>query len=143
MADRPVRVLVVTDHVEPTPQIVDALRDRASKGPVQFRLLIPNPARAEAHLRHPEHHDKAEAAERALHNTLPVLEDAVGGRVLGSVSIRHDPYDAIEETMLNEPIDEFIIAIAPHGHGLSEILHLDLAHRLTHFARPIATVSPE
>jgi hypothetical protein len=44
------------------------------------------------------------------------------------VSIRHDPYDAIEETLLDESIDEFIIAIAPHG--LSRQLHLDLPHGL-------------
>jgi hypothetical protein len=130
-------VLVVTDHAD-APQLLEAIRRRAAEGPAQFRVLIPNPAHAEAHLRHPEHHEKAEQAERVLHDVLPALAEAAGGRVLGSVSIRNDPYDAVEETLLDEPIDEFIVALAKHG--LGRALHLDLPHRLTHLGLPVTTV---
>jgi hypothetical protein len=135
-----VRVLVVTDHAE-APELLEAIRRRAAEGPAQFRVLVPNPAHAEAHLRHPEHHEKAEQAERLLHDVLPALTEAAGGRVLGSVSIRNDPYDAVEETLLDEPIDEFLVALAPHG--LSRALHLDLPHRLVHFGLPVSTVGPK
>jgi hypothetical protein len=135
-----VRVLVVTDHAE-APELLEAIRRRAAAGPAQFRVLVPNPAHAEAHLRHPEHHEKAEQAERLLHDVLPALTEAAGGRVLGSVSIRNDPYDAVEETLLDEPIDEFLVALAPHG--LSRALHLDLPHRLVHFGLPVSTVGPK
>jgi hypothetical protein len=135
---RPTRVLVVSDHVESTPELLATMRERAAQGPVQFRLLVPNPAHAEAHLLHPERHDKAAVAERFLHDHHDEIEAAAGGRVIGSVSIRNDPYDAIEELLFNEPIDEIMLAVAPHA--LSHLLHQDLPHRLAHFGIPVMTV---
>lgn len=139
MSNRPARVLVISDHTEATPEVLQAILDRVAEGPAQFRVLIPNPAHAEAHLRHPEHHERAEAAERALRDSLPAFQDAAGGHVIGSVSIRNDPYDAVEETLFDEPIDEFIVAL--HPHGLSRTLHLDLPHRLAHFGLPVTVVN--
>jgi hypothetical protein len=138
MSDRPARVLVITDHTEATTDVLQAIRARVERGPAQFRVLIPNPAHAEAHLRHPELHERAEAAERVLLESLPAFEQAAGGHVIGSVSIRNDPYDAVEETLLDEPIDEFIVAL--HPHGLSRRLHLDLPHRLAHLGLPLTVV---
>src|SRR5690349_2755163 len=92
---RAARILLVTDHVEPTPALLAAIRHRAETGRVQLRLVVLNPARAELHLLHPERHDKAVEAEMALRNALPMLESAAGGVVVGSVSVRHDPMDAI------------------------------------------------
>ena len=43
-----------------------------------------------------------------LRAALPTLEADAGGEVIGSVSVRHDPMDAIEETMFNEPVDEIL-----------------------------------
>ena len=140
MPDRPARVLVVTDHSDATPELLEAVRARAAQGPAQFHVLVPNPARAEAHLRHLERHEKAEAAEKVLHDALPAFRAAADAPVMGSVSIRHDPFDAIEETMRDEPIDEFIVGIVPHG--LSRMLHQDLVHRLEHFGLPVTSVSP-
>lgn len=137
-SERPARVLVVTDHTDAPPQLLEAIHDRAEQGPSQFRILIPNPARAEAHLIHTERHEKAEEAERVFHDALASFEKAAGGRVIGSVSIRHDPFDAVEELMFNEPIDEFIVAIDTNG--LSRRLHLDLHHRLVHLGLPITVV---
>ena len=141
MTERTARVLVITDHSEATPALLQAIRDRAADSPAQFRILIPNPAHAEAHARHPERHERAEQAEQVLRDSLPQFEAAAGGHVIGSVSIRNDPYDAVEETLLDEPIDEFIVALAPHG--LSRALHLDLPHRLAHLGLPVTTVPSE
>jgi hypothetical protein len=138
MSDGPARVLVITDRTDATPELLEAIRHRAEQGPAEFRILVPNPARAEASILHPEHHDAAEEAELTLIEALPAFEAAANGRVIGSVSIRHDPYDAVEELLLDEPIDEFIVAIPPRG--LSKKLHLDLPHRLSHFNHPVATV---
>ena len=135
---RPARVLVVTDHTTATPDLVAAMRERAARGTVQFRVLVPNPARAEVHLLHPERHDKAAEAERVLRLALPAFEEAAGNHVIGSVSIRHDSFDAIEEMMLNEPVDEIILSLAPHE--ISRWLHLDLPHRLAHLDLPVLTV---
>lgn len=135
---RNTRVLVMTDHVDPSPALLNAIRQRAASGSVQFRIVVANPARAELHLLHPERHDKAVAAEQLLHATLPVIEAAAGSRVFASVSVRHDPIDAVEETLFSEPIDEIILAVTPHG--LAKRMHQDLPHRLQHFGIPVTEV---
>src|SRR3954449_4648465 len=40
----PTRVLVVTDRTAATPELLDAIRQRAATGPIEARLLVPNPA---------------------------------------------------------------------------------------------------
>lgn len=139
MTTRPTRVLVVTDHADADLVVLAAIRERAQRPPVQFRVLVPNPARAEVHMLHPERHDLAAAAERVLQACLPSFETAAGGPVVGSVSIRHDPHDAVEAIMEGEPVDEFLVALT--SHGLNRALHLDLPHRLAHFGLPVHVVS--
>ena len=130
---RPVaRVLLVTDRILPTPDVLAAMRDRSERGPAQFRVLLPNPAVAEIHLLHPERHDQAAAAERALREALPRYEAAVGA-VLASVSIRHDAYDAVEELMLVEPVDEILVWVRSTHRRLGR----DLSQRLRHLGRPV------
>lgn len=138
---RTTRILVVTDHADPSDALLEAITLRAETGDVQFRVVVPNPARAELHLLHPERHDKAHEAELVLRQALPLLERAGGGPVIGTVSVRNDPMDAIEETIFSEPIDEIMLSVAPHG--LSSRLHQDLAHRLQHFGLPITTVTAD
>ena len=132
------RVLVITDAAEPSPSLREAIRHRAETHDAQFRLVVINPARAEVHLFHPERHDKAREAERTLRTALPTLEADAGGPVIGSVSVRHDPMDAIEETMYNEPIDEILIDVPTHH--LTSLLHQDLEHRLAHLHIPMTTI---
>jgi hypothetical protein len=135
------RILVVTDHAEPTTELLAAIRHRAETGDVQFRLIVLNPARAEVHLLHPERHDKATEAEKVLLAALPDLEHAAGGPVIGSVSVRHDPMDAIEETIFGEPIDEIMLSVP--AHHLATVLHQDLQHRLQHFDLPVTVVQAD
>jgi hypothetical protein len=132
------RVLVVTDAAEPSPSLREAIRHRAETHDAQFRLVVTNPARAEIHLLHPERHDKAVEAEAVLREALPALEADAGGAVIGSVSVRHDPMDAIEETLYNEPVDEILIDVPTHR--LTSLLHQDLEHRLRHLDIPVVTV---
>ena len=58
--------------------------------------------------------------------------------VIGSVSVRHDPMDAIEEVLFNESVDEILLDIRLTG--LSSWLHQDLEHRLAHFGVPVTTI---
>jgi hypothetical protein len=132
------RILVVTDHAEPTAELKDAIRHRAETGEVQFRLIILNPARAELHLLHPERHYMSSEAVKVLLRGLPELEAAGGASVIGSVSVRHDPMDAVEETIFSEPIDEIMLSVP--GHHLATVLHQDLQHRLQHFGLPVTVV---
>jgi uncharacterized membrane-anchored protein len=133
------QVLVVTDHPQPTPALLDALRGRALRGPVAFELLVPNPAPAEWHPTHPERHEKAEEAKRVLSEAIPAVRDAVNVPVNGDVSVRHDPMDAIEETLASGGYGEIMVAMAPHGP--LAWLHLDLPHRIAHLGLPLTTVS--
>jgi hypothetical protein len=135
---RPHRILVVTDRTAATPELLRTIEERAWHGPAQFRVVVPNPASAELHLLHPERHDKAAAAEHVLRATLRDLEAAAGGPVIGSVSVRHDPVDAVEQILFSEPIDEIIVSVAEHG--VSRWLHQDLPHRLKHLGLPVTTV---
>ena len=137
-SSRPQRVLVVTDHSEASPALLDALVARSLHGGVQFRLVVLNPAHAEVHLLHPERHEKAAAAEAILRRVVPQIEEATGASVIGSVSIRHDPMDAIEATMEHEPVDEIMLALPQHH--FATWLHQDLAHRLGHWGLPVHTV---
>jgi hypothetical protein len=135
------RVLVVTDRTHPTPALLAAVRERAAAGNVQFRLTVLNPARVEIHLLHPERHDKAAEAEDSLRRALPEIEEAAAGPVIGSVSVRHDPMDAIEESLFSEPIDEIMVSVPEHH--LSTWLHQDLEHRLAHLHVPVSVVREE
>ncbi len=132
------RILIVTDVAPPSPELAAAVRHRSEQGPAQFRVVVPNPARAELHLLHPERHDRAREAEDVLHRVVEELEASAGGRVIGSVSVRHDPMDAVEEVLFSEPIDEIMLHVAPHG--LSTRLHQDLQHRLQHAGLPVLSV---
>lgn len=136
--DSMARILVVTDQADPTPALLRAVADRALQGTAQFRVVVLNPARAEMHPLHPQRHDLARAAEEALHRASPLLEEAAGGRVIGSVSVRHDPMDAIEETINSEPVNEIILSVP--AHSLATRLHQDLPHRLRHLGLPVTTV---
>lgn len=130
---QPARVMVVTDRAQAGADLLDVLRERAARGPVKFRVLVPNPASAEWHPFHPERHDKVDEAERVLMRALPAIQDAVDDAVRGRVSVRHDPMTAIEEMLHDEPFDEIILALSSK--------HLDrLARRVKHLGLPVTTV---
>src|SRR3954471_1056150 len=132
------RVLVVTDKVAVSDELLTALRACAARGPIHVHLLVPNPAPAEWHPTHPERHEKAEAAQRVLSRTVRDISDALGVTVDGVVSTRHDPMDAIEELLHDEVVDELIIATAPHH--FESWLHADLPHRAAHLGLPVTAV---
>src|SRR3954471_4205631 len=135
----PTRVLVVTDRVAASPELLGAIRTRAARGPIEVRLLVPNPAPAEWHPGHPERHFKAAAAESVLAQTLPDIQDAAGVPVDGVVSTRHGPMDAIEEVLHDEQVDELIIATTPHH--IEGWLHVDLPHRAAHLGLPVTALT--
>jgi len=139
MQGRRTRVLVVTDSATPSSALLRSVAARAGAEDVQFRLVVLNPARAELHLLHPERHDKAFEAERTLLETLPELESEAGGRIIGSVSVRHDPVEAIEEIVHSEPVDEILLALgSPDTRRRG---HRHLVDRLRRFGLPVSSLS--
>ena len=133
---------MVTDTRRAQPDPPEGHPPPRGAGDVQFRLVVLNPARAELHLLHPERHDKAAEAEHVLHAAMPDrIERGSAGRVIGSVSVRHDPMDAIEEILFSEPLDEILVDVP--AHHLASLLHQDLEHRLKHHGVPVVTIRHE
>jgi len=78
--------------------------------------------------------------ELGLATALSLIEAAAGHSVHGTVSIRHDPMDAIEEFLQDEPFDEIMLAVGAHS---VERLHIDQPHRLAHLGMPVMTITSD
>jgi hypothetical protein len=132
------RVLIVAASGEwATPALLEAVRRRAASGPAEFHVVLPDPAQ------HAELTDRQRRRSRrrgmaVLHDALRLLTEAAGTTVNGSVSGRHDPMDAVEETLQTEHVDEIILATVHHR--VSERLHVDLPRRMAHLGLPVTTV---
>jgi len=135
--DGTARILIVAHRTAATPALLAAVRERAARGPARFHLLVPNPVEADWHPTHPQTHVTT-AGEHVLTLALPLIDEASGGHTEGSVSIRHDPMDAIEETLHDGDFDEIILSTLPHS--VSRWLHVDLPRRVAHLGLPLTTV---
>jgi uncharacterized membrane-anchored protein len=131
------QVLVVARTTAANPALLDAIRARDAHGPARFHLLIPNPA-AHAELTEAERERHHIEGEQLLELALPLIDQAAGTPAEGSVSIRHDPMDAIEETLRDGDFHEVIVSTLPHG--VSRWLHTDLPSRVAHLGLPVTTV---
>jgi hypothetical protein len=130
-------VLVVAHKTAATPALLEVIRERASRGSPRFHLLVPNPHHASWHPSDIAHPDVSEG-EQVLALALPLIEEAAGTAVDGSVSRRHDPMDAIEEMLHDGDYDEIILSTLPRA--VSAWLHIDLPHRVAHLGLPLTTV---
>jgi hypothetical protein len=139
MSDVPHRILVITDRTDVNPDLHRLVHDRMALGPVTVTFLVTNPARAEFHVLHPERHERVASARAALEPALAALRADTGVDVEGTVSIRHDPFEAVEEHLLESPVDEIVVAAA--SNELSRRLHHDLPHRLEHLHLPVTILS--
>jgi len=139
-SDRLAHVLVVAHKTAATPALLAAIRQRATCGPARFHLLVPNPAE-HAELTDAERRQKHTDAEHVLVLALPLIDAAAGGAAGGSVSTRHDPMDAIEETLQGGDFHEIILSTLPHS--ISRWLHVDLPRRVEHLGVPVTIVTAE
>jgi uncharacterized membrane-anchored protein len=140
MTEPTAEVLVVAHRTAATPALLHTIRERAARGPARFHLLVPNPAE-HAEVTEAERAKAHTEGEHVLELALPLIDRAAGTATRGSVSIRHDPMDAIEETSPTENFDEIILSTLPHH--VSRWLHIDLPHRVAHFGLPVTTVTAE
>jgi uncharacterized membrane-anchored protein len=131
------QVLVVARTTAATPALLDAIRARVARSPARFHLLIPNPA-AHAELTEAERERHHIEGEHLLELALPLIDQAAGTTTEGTVSVRHDPMDAIEETLREGDFHEVIVSTLPHG--VSRWLHTDLPSRIAHLGLPVTTV---
>jgi hypothetical protein len=134
----PAHILVVAHMTAASPALLDAIRERAARGPAYFHLLVPHPAPANWPAAHPQRREKISEGEEVLARAVPLIEEAAHRPTYGSVSTRHDVMDAIEEAVHIGDFDEIILStLAP---GASRWLHLDLPRRVAHLGLPLTTV---
>ena len=128
MSDR--RILVVAHRTAATPKLLDAVAERAARGPCSFTLLVPRP------YWDPDTEEAASTLELAI----PLLDAAAGSHVRGIVGAT-DPHQAVRETLERERYDEVIISTLPAR--VSRWLHLDLAHRIARLGVPVSVVTAD
>ena len=78
----PARVLVVAHKTAATPALIEAVRERAARGPAAFTLLVPNPAHGLHASSTPRTMTSGEA-QTVLDLAIPLLEEAAGAPVDG------------------------------------------------------------
>jgi hypothetical protein len=133
----PVRVLVVANRTAATPALVEAVRERASRGPARFTLLVPHTAHGLHRLVDPEDQGMSEA-EQTLDIAIPLLEEAAGGQVEGIVGDA-EPLAAIQDAVNMHGFDEIIISTL--SQRFSRWLKLDLPSKASGLGLPVTTVT--
>ena len=136
-AQAPVRVLVVANKTAATPALLDAVRERASRGPCTFTLLVPNTPHGLHRVVDPEDQDRSEA-ETTLELALPLLSEAAGRRVEGLIG-DPEPLSAIQDAINLHGFDEIILSTLPTR--VSRWLRLDLPHKVAGLGLPVTTVT--
>jgi len=132
------RVLVVAHKTAATPALIQAVRDRAARGPATFTLLIPNSPHGLHRVVDPEDTSDAEAAAM-LELALPLLSEAAGGEVEGLIG-DPSPLTAIQDAVNLVGFDEVILSTLPKK--VSKWLHLDLPSKVAGLGLPVTTVTP-
>jgi hypothetical protein len=133
----PTRVLVVAHRTAATPALLDAVRERAARGPCAFTLLVPNAAHG-LHRVVDAEDQTADEAQAVLELALPLLEDAAGGHVEGLVG-DPEPLNAVQDAVNLRGFDEIIVSTLPAR--VSRWLKLDLPSKLNGLGLPVTTVT--
>ncbi len=110
-------VLVVANVTADSPELIEALTERAARDRCRFTLLIPAPAAGSA---------GREEAERRIGAAVKRLREA-GLEVEGMVG-DHDPIRAVHEVWDPGRYDEVVVATLPTG--TSKWLQVDLPRRV-------------
>jgi hypothetical protein len=135
--DAPKRVLIVAHRTAATPPLIEAVRERAARGPCAFTLLVPNPVHGLDRIADPEDVARSEG-ELVLDLALPLLEEAAGGPVEGMVGVA-GPLEAIQDAVNLHGFDEVIISTL--SSRVSRWLHLDLPSKVGGLGLPVTTVT--
>jgi hypothetical protein len=133
------RVLVVANKTAATPALLDAVRERAAKGPCEFTLLVPNATHGLHRVVDPEDQSQGEA-ETTIELALPLLEAAAGTPVDAMIGVP-EPLAAIQDAVNLHGFDEVIVSTLPTR--VSKWLRLDLPHKVAGLGLPVTTVTAQ
>jgi hypothetical protein len=133
----PARVLVVAHKTAATPALIEAVRERAARGPCTFTLLVPNPVHGLDRVTDPEDVARSEG-EAVLDLALPLLEEAAGAPVEGMVGVA-EPLAAVQDALNLRGFDEVILSTL--SRRVSRWLRLDLPSKIGGLGVPVTTVT--
>ena len=133
------RILVVANKTAATPALLEAVRERAARGPCEFTLLVPNTTHGLHKVVDPEDQSQSEA-ETTIELALPLLEQAAGAPVDAMIGVP-EPLAAIQDAINLHGFDELIISTLPTK--VSKWLRLDLPHKAAGLGLPVTTVTAQ
>jgi hypothetical protein len=131
------RVLIVAHKTAATPALLEAVRERASRGPCRFTLLVPAAAHGLHKVVDPEDVSDEEARD-VLELALPLLEDAAGGEVEGLIG-SPTALTAVMDAVNAYGFDEVMISTLPTR--VSRWMKLDLPSKVRGLGLPVTTVT--
>ncbi len=119
------RVLVVANRTVDSSELIAALRQRATRSPASFTLLVPAVPHglawaADMKAGGPEARPRAEVGARRMRMSGLEVEAAIIGDP--------DPFAAVGDVLRTAEFDELVVATLPRG--VSRWLRLSLPHRL-------------
>jgi hypothetical protein len=134
----PARVLVVAHKTAATQPLLEAVRERAQRGPAKFTLLVPNPAHGLHKVVDPGDQGGGEVKD-VIDKAVPPLSEAAGTPVEALVG-DPDPVAAVHDAINLHGFDEVIVStLSPR---LSRWLKLDLPSKISGMGLPVTTVTP-
>ncbi len=132
------RVLVVAHKTAATQALLDAVRERARRGPCTFTLLVPNATHGLHKIVDPEDQSAGEA-NTVIEQAVPLLSEAAGQPVQSIVG-DPDPIAAVHDAINLHGFDEVIISTLPAR--FSRWLKLDLPSKVSVMGLSVTTVTP-
>jgi hypothetical protein len=131
------KVLLVANRTACSDALVEAVRRRASRSPVEFHLVVPATPHGLHRVVDPEDAG-IDAAEEALCTALPILSEAAGRPVTGSVGDAN-PLCAVEDSLHLHGFDEIILSTLPWR--VSRWLRIDLPSKVRALGLPVTHVT--
>jgi hypothetical protein len=132
----PANVLVVAHQTAATQPLLDAIKERAQRGPARFHLVVPRQPHGMHKVVDPLEAGEEEA-QRVLTDALPKLSAVAGHEVTGSLG-DPEPLMAIQDAVNLGHYDEIIISTLPLG--VSRWLKLDLVSKARALGLPVTHV---
>ena len=133
----PVSVLVVAHQTAANSALLEAVHERAQRGPVRFHMVVPRQPHGMHKVVDPSEAGVGEAST-VLDEALPKLSEAAGHDVTGSVG-DSEPLMAIHDAVNLGSYDEIIISTLPLG--ISRWLKLDLISKAKAIGLPVTHVT--
>ena len=132
----PAHVLVVAHQTAATKELLDAVRERASRSEATFHLVVPSQPHGMHKVVDPEDVGGDEARD-VLGEALPKLSEAAGSNVTGSIGDA-EPLMAIHDAINLGSYDEIIVSTLPRR--VSRWLKLDLVSKARGLGLPVMHV---